>query len=175
MKNEAYLSVIKLGRPHALSGQLKAHTLHPSLTSLSELKSLFIQQGRSYIPYFIQSIQILHENFLLLKLEEVDSKEDAQKLSGATAFLKEADFEKFFTEHEDNLDALEGFKAYDQKGEFLGLITEMVEMPGQTQAAIDRGGKEVLIPMHEDMILKILKRKKEVHFDLPEGYLDIFG
>jgi 16S rRNA processing protein RimM len=34
--------------------------------------------------------------------------------------------------------------------------------------------KEVLIPLHEESLLKIDRRKKQVHVALPEGLLDIY-
>jgi len=40
---------------------------------------------------------------------------------------------------------------------------------------IDLKGKEALIPVHEDFLLKIDKKKKQVHVELPEGLLDIYS
>jgi 16S rRNA processing protein RimM len=36
-------------------------------------------------------------------------------------------------------------------------------------------GKEALIPIHEQSLLKIDKKKKQVHVEIPDGLLDIYG
>ena len=35
-------------------------------------------------------------------------------------------------------------------------------------------GKDVLIPLHEQTLLKIDRKQKQVHVELPEGLLDVF-
>jgi 16S rRNA processing protein RimM len=39
---------------------------------------------------------------------------------------------------------------------------------------IDINGKEALIPVHEETLEKIDKRKKQVFLHLPDGLLDIY-
>jgi 16S rRNA processing protein RimM len=39
---------------------------------------------------------------------------------------------------------------------------------------IDYHGKEALIPVHEETLQRIDKRKKQVHVVLPDGLLDIY-
>jgi 16S rRNA processing protein RimM len=56
----------------------------------------------------------------------------------------------------------------------LGKILEVIEQPHQLLCRIEVQGKEALIPLHEETILKIDKKKQQVIVELPEGLLEIY-
>ena len=58
--------------------------------------------------------------------------------------------------------------------ENLGEILEVIEQPHQLLCRIDYKGKEALIPVHEETLVKVDKKNKIVHVDLPEGLLEVF-
>jgi 16S rRNA processing protein RimM len=51
---------------------------------------------------------------------------------------------------------------------------EVIEQPHQVLCRIDLGGKEALIPMHEQTLRRVDQRKREVHVELPDGLLDVY-
>jgi 16S rRNA processing protein RimM len=174
MNNEAYPEVIKLGRPHALSGSIKAIPLFGLMENISELKVIFIGDGPSPLPYFIETI---HDdgNQLLIKLEDINDKEKAAQLNGKMARVRQADFDSFFYDEQEAWNDFIGYEAFDTALGALGPIVDMTEMPAHWQAEIKLGEKRLLVPMHEDLIAKILKKKKQITFTLPPGFLDIFA
>ena len=54
------------------------------------------------------------------------------------------------------------------------MLDEFVEQPHQLLCRIEIETKEVLIPLHEDTIIKIDQKKKQIIVDLPEGLLEIY-
>ncbi len=56
----------------------------------------------------------------------------------------------------------------------LGEIVEVIEQPHQLLCKIILNSKEVLIPVHEDFLKKIDKKKRQIIVDLPEGLLEIY-
>jgi 16S rRNA processing protein RimM len=50
----------------------------------------------------------------------------------------------------------------------------VIEQPHQLLCRIDWKGKEALIPIHEESLIKIDKKKKIVVVNLPDGLLDVF-
>ena len=56
----------------------------------------------------------------------------------------------------------------------LGKIVEVIEQPHQVLCRIDFNGKEAFIPLHEETIVKIDKKKQQVIVELPEGLLEIY-
>ena len=61
----------------------------------------------------------------------------------------------------------------EAKGE-IGLIENVYEMPAHALAQVMVDSKEVLIPLMEESIVKVDKRKKEVTVNIPEGLMDIY-
>ncbi len=60
------------------------------------------------------------------------------------------------------------------EGEEIGEVIEVIEQPLQVLCKIIYKGNEALIPLHEESLLKVDKKKKQVHVNLPEGLLDIY-
>ena len=59
--------------------------------------------------------------------------------------------------------------AIDEAEGELGLISEVVENPGQVLLSISKDGREIMIPFVEDFIVSLNKRKKEIVLSLPDG------
>jgi 16S rRNA processing protein RimM len=86
-------------------------------------------------------------------------------------WLPEPDFKKFSSKSSPiNL------LGYDvvENDVVLGKIEEVIEQPHQLLCRIDLDGKEAYIPLHEETIVKIDKKKNQVIVELPEGLLEIY-
>lgn len=141
-------------------------------TSLKGLQAVFIEDKKdSFIPWFIESTTIKSEEEIYLKLEGVNNREAAAKLTQKKIWLPEADFKKFASKSSPA--GLLGYTIIDQ-GQSLGQILEVIEQPHQLLCRLEIQGKEVLIPLHEDSLEKVDHRKKQVLVELPEGLLDIY-
>ncbi len=167
-----YLSIGKIVAVHGLKGELLLKHELGKKTSLKGLQAIFIEDKKdSFIPWFIESTTIKSEDEIYLKLEGVDSREAAAKLSQKKIWLPEADFKKFASKSSPA--SLLGYTIIDQ-GQSLGQILEVIEQPHQLLCRLEIQGKEVLIPLHEDSLEKVDHRKKQVLVELPEGLLDIY-
>jgi 16S rRNA processing protein RimM len=60
-----------------------------------------------------------------------------------------------------------------KKKAFWELSDDVYHTPQQVLALIIINKKEVFVPLHPDFILELNKEKKEIHFSLPEGLLDL--
>ncbi|HUC80168.1 MAG TPA: hypothetical protein VMR70_04595, partial [Flavisolibacter sp.] len=124
-----------------------------------------------FIPWFVESTRIKNEEEVYLKIEGISTKEQATKLAQKQVWLPEADFKKFSAKSSPI--NLLGFHIVENEV-VLGKIEEVIEQPHQLLCRIDLDGKEAYIPLHEETILKIDKKKAQVIVDLPEGLLDIY-
>lgn len=167
-----YFNIGKLVAVHGLKGELVLkHTLGKK-TSLKGLTALFIEEKKdSFLPWFIQEARIKNEEEIYLKLEHVDTREAAMKLSRKDAWLPEADFKKFAAKNSPI--SLLGYTIINDK-EPLGEILEVIEQPHQLLCRLHIQGKEVLIPLHEETLQKADHKKRQVIVQLPEGLLDIY-
>ncbi|RFS19052.1 16S rRNA processing protein RimM [Chitinophaga silvatica] len=168
-----YFSIGKLASAHGLQGEL---ILRHSLGKRSALKGvsvIFLEERKnSFIPYFVQSVKIKDHEQVFLKLEGIDTKEAAHKLMPAQVFLQEEDF-KQQTASSAPL-ALLGFAVMDEQHGALGTVEEVIEMPMQVLAKVFIGGKEALLPINEQTLVKVDKKNQVVHLQLPDGLIELY-
>ncbi|KIC95341.1 ribosome maturation factor RimM [Flavihumibacter solisilvae] len=141
-------------------------------TSLKGLEAIFIEKRKGeFLPYFIESTKAKSESEVILKLEGINKREDALSLTQKQVWLTESDFGKFAAKTASI--SLLGFHII-HSGEDLGEILEVIEQPHQVLCRIDLNGKEALIPVHQDTLVKMDQQKKQVLLNLPDGLLDLY-
>ncbi|HEX7905613.1 MAG TPA: ribosome maturation factor RimM [Chitinophagaceae bacterium] len=167
-----YYKIGKLVAVHGLNGELVLKHELGKKTSLKGLEALFIEEKKSsFIPWFIETTKIKSEEEILLKLEGVDTREAAMKLTQKEIWLPETDFKKFAARSSPV--NLLGYTIINQK-ESLGEILEVIEQPHQLLCRLEIQSKEVLIPLHEEFLRKVDHKKKQVIVELPDGLLEIY-
>ena len=167
-----YNSIGKIVASYGLQGELILKHHLGKKTSLKGLAAIFIEQGENeMLPFFIQSSKIKTDSEIYLKLEEIDSKEEAKKFIQKELWLTEEDFQKYAAKSSPI--SLLGYHMIEH-GNDLGEILEVIEQNHQVLCRIDLEGKEALIPLHEQTLDRIDKKNKQVHVVLPEGLLDVF-
>lgn len=167
-----YINIGRLVASFGVQGDLILQHRLGKKTSLKGLEALFVEMAKDeMLPYFIQSVKIKSENEIYLKLEGVSTKEAAQQLRQKEIWLPEQDFQKYAAKT--STLSLLGYHIINE-GTDLGAILEIIEHPRQVLARIDLEGKEALIPLHEESLQRIDKKKKQVHVVLPDGLLDVY-
>ncbi|MBK7434092.1 MAG: 16S rRNA processing protein RimM [Chitinophagaceae bacterium] len=167
-----YFKIGKFAASHGLKGDLVLEHSLGKKTSLKGLEVIFIEDKKdSFLPYFIQTTKIKSEDETFLKLEGINDKETARKLTPREVWLAEEDFKKFAAQSSPI--ALLGFSLIHEE-EDLGEILEVIEQPHQVLCTILYHGKEALIPIHEESLERVDKKNRKVYVVLPDGLLDIY-
>jgi 16S rRNA processing protein RimM len=167
-----YFKIGKLAASYGLTGELVLQHNLGKKTGFKGLEAIFIEEGTdNFMPYFIEKASIKSETETYVKLEGIDNKEIARKMTPKEVWLLENDFKKFSSQSAPS--ALLGFKMIEGENE-IGIVTEVIEQPHQILCTILYKGKEALIPIHEESLIKIDKKNKKVFVELPEGLLDIY-
>lgn len=166
-----YFKIGKFVAAHGLKGELLLKHSLGKKTSLKNLRTIFIEEKNSFLPWFIESARIKNHEEVYIKLEGVDTREAAFKLTQKEVWLPETDFKKFAAKSAPA--GLLGYIIINEK-EPVGEILEVIEQPHQVLCRLEIKGKEVLIPLHDNTLQKIDHRKKQVLVTLPEGLLDIY-
>ena len=66
-----------------------------------------------------------------------------------------------------------GCEVFQQNGELIGKVDEIVKLPGQDLLSVNRAGAQVLIPMVKQIIIEINVLAKKIVVNPPEGLLDV--
>jgi len=167
-----YYKIGKLVAVFGLKGELVLkHTLGKK-TSLKGLSAIFTEEKtKSFLPWFIESTKIKSEEEVYIKLEGVDVREAAMKLTQKEIWIPEPEFKKFAAKSAPG--SLLGYIVINDK-EPLSEILEVIEQPHQLLCRLEINEKEVLIPLNEQTIQKIDHKKKQVNVSLPDGLLEIY-
>jgi len=167
-----YFKIGKFVTAFGVKGELVLKHNLGKKTSLKGLQAVFIEERKeSFIPWFIQQTRIKSADELYVQLADVPTREAAIKLVQKEVWLQEPDFKKFSAKSSP-LNLL-GYSIVEN-GKALGSILEVVEQPHQLLCRIEIDGKEALIPLHEETLIKIDKKAKQVIVQLPEGLLEIY-
>lgn len=168
-----YFKIGKFAASYGLNGELVLQHSLGKRTTLKGLEAIYVEEQKdNFLPYFIEKTSIKSESETYIKLEGIDSKEIARKLTPKEAWLEEADFKKYAAKAAPI--SLLGFSMIDGDTN-LGEIIEVIEQPHQVLCTILYKGKEALIPIHEASLVKLDNKNKKVYVDLPEGLLEIYA
>ncbi len=168
-----YFKIGKLAASHGLSGELILQHSLGKKTTLKDLEAIFIEQPKdNFIPHFIEKTSVKSDTETYIKLEGIDNKEVARKLTPKDVWLQEEDFNKYKAAAAPI--ALLGFDIIDGTKN-LGPIIEVMEMPHQILCTIMHNGNEALIPIHEANLIKMDNKNRKVYVEVPEGLLEIYG
>lgn len=169
----SYQYIGKLTATHGLDGKLVLRHNLENKAIWSRLPHIFIElQRESYIPYFLEERKAVSNEEVLLKLDEVETVEQARALSGKSVYLEA---EVFASLRPKAVSAgMAGFMIHDSKLGALGRIEDIFETPGQVLATIQYREKEVLVPLVDATIVKVDGSARTIYVTLPEGLLDIY-
>lgn len=158
-------------KPHGLKGQVTIALDDEAPEDLSTVENIFIEVRERLLPFFVESISVKGTK-AFLKLEEIDTQEEAQRISKSAIFLPKSSRPRsgrgeFYD------DEVIGFEVNDSSSGRLGNITEVVQAGPNKLLALNHKGKEVLIPLNSPFINSVNKSRKKISVTLPDGFLDI--
>lgn len=170
---ESYVEIGRLGKPHGVDGAIKVFIEDPYWESFLEAPVVFLEVRGGKVPYFVEEIR--EANALLVLFDEVDTRETAADLAGKPVFLRAADILPSAGSGPVTTDysRLAGYTLIDRATGPVGVIGEVLELPQQFVAAVSYQGREVLIPLHEELIALIDPVAQRLEMDLPEGLLEL--
>lgn len=173
MRKEDCFYLGKIVSKFSFKGELliKLDTDEPEL--YENMESVFVELNKNLVPYFILQSKLHKSDLLRVRFEDVNNEEEADELIGKHLFLPLSLLPKLegnkFYYHE-----IIGFKAIDVRKGNIGNITAVKENAAQPLIQIDNQGKEILIPLIDDFIVKVDRSNQTFTFNTPEGLIDMY-
>ena len=167
-----YFLLGKIIRTHGYKGGLKAVFDVDQPLEYSELDMVFIELKGRLVPWMIEQIHF-ENNKANLALSDVKTMEEAEKLVGHFLYLPEELLPKL-TGNKFYFHEVTGFKVTDEKHGAIGTIDRIIDLPNNPLFAITYKDKEILLPVSDEMIMKVDRKKKTIHVNAPEGLIDIY-
>jgi 16S rRNA processing protein RimM len=163
----------KITKTHALKGETILFLDVDVPEYYSKLEAIFLDIKGQLVPYIIEELQMKGRKSIL-KLEDVNSIEEAEKIVNAEVYLPLTALPKLKGNQFYYHDVI-GFEIYDVTSDTLiGKIKAIYESTGQDLFAIDKEEKEILIPIVDDFLSKVIHDQNRIEVKLPEGLLDLY-
>jgi len=160
-------------KPHGLKGDLQAFWDTDNIDLYLDIESILVEQKGQLVPFFVENLRPQVGQKVLIKLEGIDTIEQAEEFRKLKLFLpdelvpKLKDDEFFYHE-------IIGFMVSDvEKGE-IGKIETIYNLPQNDLLVINHKEKEVLIPLKKELIKEFSRENKSILMQLPEGLLDVY-
>ena len=169
-----YVEIGRFRKPHGLGGEVKGDIDERYWDDVAEIDAFFVEIRGEKTPYFIEYLR--GKGTLIMKFEDIDTKEDASLFTSKSLFLRREDVNLSEEEINDTgleFSYLEGYDLQVEEIVKVGTIKEVEEYPQQEMATVEQGAKSFLVPLRTAWILSVDKDKKVVLMDLPDGLLDI--
>ena len=158
-------------KTHGLKGEVLLFLDVDDPSEYTELESMFVMQKQTLIPFFLEYIQVSAKK-AIAKIEDIDSIDSASELVSCEVYLPLNNLPEL-KNGQYYFHQLVGMKMIED-GKEIGKVLQVYEASAQNLISVDHQGKEVLVPILDEIIQKVDQGKKEVHVTLPEGLLDIY-
>lgn len=162
------IDIGKIGKPHGLLGEMHFFPVDDVVLDYIDPGDYLMAKG---LPYQLSSVR--NANSVLIKFKEIIDRTGAELLRGAIVQVPWSE-ELEGEIHQAMNDPLVGFTIIDHAThQSIGTIINVVEMAAQLLAVVHYNNREILIPIHDDLIISEDVKKRILVMNLPDGLLDL--
>lgn len=151
------LQIAKILKSNGTDGGILIGVRDIAVDQIELKEPVFIYFDELPVPFFIQDLRQRGASKAIIHLNDVNSLEDAEELVGREIYI-DAEFE----EEED--DDFVGWTVLN-RGEEFGTVTGIEPIPGNLCLYIG----DILIPLHEDLIISADPQARILDLEIPEG------
>jgi len=173
IRQEEVFKIGKIGKPHGVKGEVSL-MFEDDVFDRVDADYLVLLIDGILVPFFFEEYRFKSDETALVKFCDIDTKEQAQELTGCDVY-----FSRKLSEdgREDmSLNEAENFKLLDANNDnsLIGTVKSVDYSTVNTLFNVETpDGKEIMIPASEDFIVNIDTEKHFIVVDLPEGLLDL--
>lgn len=172
--NKELVSVGKFLKTHALKGELNA-VLDFDAESLDISFPLIIEIDGIPVPFFSESIRTKGQFGCLIKLDGINSADEAKLFVNQTIYLLKTHLQEITNESEDGeyADDLIGYTIREVDNGLLGIIEDIDLSTQNALFIVNQNNKTLYIPVADEFIIDINYDQKTILMSLPHGLIDL--
>ncbi len=173
MRQEDCFYLGKITSKFSFKGEVLAKLDADRPEAYEGIDAVFVAQGGHLIPFHINHCRLHKSSLLRIAFEDVKDEADAEKLIGLELYLPLTLLPPLagnqFYFHE-----IIGFTVIDETLGNIGLVTAVNDNTPQALIEVEKEGKPLLIPIHDEIILKVDRENQLIHVKTPEGLVEIY-
>ena len=161
-----------MAKTHGIKGEVTIKLDVDDPSEYLDLKYFLLEINKVLTPFFVEKIVCNGDKFFV-SIQDVKTVEAASALTGKEVWLPLEMLPKLsgkqFYYHE-----VKGFTVIDEEHGELGPIAEVIEYPSQAIIQVFKEGKEILIPILDQVIQKVDRKAKKLYVRAPEGLIEMY-
>ena len=174
MRKEDCFYLGKVVSKYSYKGEVlvKIDTDEPEIYENME-SALIAMKGGNLVPFFIDRCRLHKSQLLRIDFEDVKDEPSADRIMGhelylPLAMLPKLEGDKFYY-HE-----IVGFQVEDAEHGNIGIITGVNDTTAQAIFEVEKDGKQILIPMTDEIFAGLNREKKIVNVATPDGLVALY-
>lgn len=165
IRSEEIVGIGRITRLHGKKGEVQCLLSNDVLYD-ADFEFVFLRLDGLLVPFRVTEWREKGSDSVLLCLDGVCSEQSALRLVGAEVYLLRKDCAAAAEGQEESLlvwQDLTGYRLWNADGEDMGRIVSVDETTANTLCRTD---KDMLFPLHEDLILRLDTDRKELALGL---------
>ena len=167
MDKSLLVAIGKVTKPHGVRGAVKVFPYGETFGEVEVGERLFFIEGGTQRHLTLAGLGAQNRVWIA-QFEEICSREQAEALGGTELFI-ESERLPVLPEGEYYHFQLVGLSVETRQGRVLGTLGSVLETGSNDVYVVEGGGREVLIPAIEGVVIEVDLENGKVIVDLPEG------
>lgn len=168
MSESGYLLIGSITGVHGIRGMLRVWSYAESPSVFDPGCPIFLKREKGSQERYIIRSAAPRKRGVLLSLEGVSDRSEAESLVGAELFIEKSRLPEL---EEDTYywDDLVGLSVVTMEGEFLGHITTIIPTGSNDVYVVRDGRRETMIPAIGSVVISVSLEDRTMQVSLPEG------
>lgn len=168
---EDYLRVGVIATTHGIKGEVKVFPTTDEIERFKDLKQVFLDTGKEYIPLEIEGVKFFKQ-MAILKFKGIDDINEIEKYRGKDLLVTRDNAIKLKEDEYFVYDLIDS-EVITEEGEKLGILTEILKTAANDVYVVrTEEDKEVLLPAIKECILNIDAEKKKITVHIMKGLIE---
>lgn len=165
---QEYLEIGQIVNTHGLKGHLKVVPFTDDINRFKDLKNIYIDFKNELIECTIQEVKFI-KNLVMLKLEDIDDINDAEKYKGCYLKINRKDAKKLDKNTYFIADLI-GLDVYDMQNNKIGILDDIFPTGSNDVYVVNlEDGKQILLPAISKVIKEINVEQRKIIVDISQG------
>ena len=160
-----------INKPHGVHGEL-LFTFDDDIFDRMEADYIICTMDGILVPFFFESYRFRSDSTALIKLEGIDTEQQARRMTNVEVFFPKEHVEEL-EDNELTWSFFVGFLIKDVNEGEIGKVIDVDDSTINTLFVVDHNDTEVLIPAQEDFIVDLDRGKRVITMQIPAGLLDL--
>lgn len=168
---QEYIEIGQVVNVFGVRGEVKVIPFTDDITRFDDLKQIYLEKNKEKKTFFITSVKY-HKNMVILKLEGIDTREEAEHYRNSSIIIDRKDAIKLPKDTYFIVDLI-GLPVYTDTGEKLGIVEDIYNTGSNDIYVVKNDfGKQILLPSIPEVLKEIDLEKGKITVHIMKGLLD---